>query len=155
MRTIELQLAQTPVYDSGSGVTLTIAGARLGDVTSDGDGDLASTLEDPSTQSLLILNILVENERDGTVGFYPDQGTLFVGTLQGDASVFLSGSFTGDDGALPSGASATEEVTFELPQPADEIASLGQARYVVAGPFDFDTSEPVGSDVDLTISWAP
>jgi hypothetical protein len=155
MRTIELRLTETPVYDSGSGVTLAIGKARLGDVKSDGADDLASSLEDPSTLCLLILTILVENKRDVAVGLYPDQGTAIVGPAHVDASVFLSGSFTGDDGAIPTGASPVEEVTFELPQPADEVASLGEARYTVAGPFDFDTSEPVGSDVDLTITWAP
>ncbi len=154
MRTTELQLSDPPVHDSGSGVTLTIGAARLGDLSSDVDIDRASTLEDQSSQSLLILTIIVENQRDAAVGLYPDQGTAVVGTTQVDASVFLSGSFTGEDAAIPGGAAPTEEVTFELPQPADEVVALGEARYTVAGPFDFDTSEPLGSDVDLTISWA-
>ncbi len=153
MRIIELQLSEPPVYDSGSEVTLTIGAARLGDLASDADIDRASTLEDPSSQSLLILTILVENQREAAMGLYPDQGTAVVGTAQVDASVFLSGSFTGEDAAIPGGAAPTEEVTFELPQSADEVAALGEARFTVAGPFDFDTSEPLGNDVDLAISW--
>jgi hypothetical protein len=155
MQTIELQLSDPlPVYDSGSGVTLTIGAARLGDLALEGADDVASALEDPSSQSLLILTILLVNQRDATIGLYPDQGTAVVGTAQVEASVFLSGSFTGEDATIPSGASPVEEVTFELPQSAAEVAALGEVRYTVAGPFDFDTSEPVGSDVDLTISWA-
>ena len=47
----------------------------------------------------------------------------------------------------------TEDVYFELPQSADDVADLGKARYAVSGPFDDETFETVGPDVDLTIVW--
>ena len=153
MRTIELQLSDPPVYDSGSGVTLTIGAARLGDVTSEGAEGVAEAMENSSNKALLVLTIIVENRRDAAVGLYPDQGTAVVGTVEAVASVFLSGSFSGDDAAIHSGAAPIEEVTFELPQSADEVAALGEARYLVSGPFDHKTNDALGSDVDLTISW--
>lgn len=155
-RTIELTVANPPMYDSGSGVTLTIDDARVGDLTSlpkDVAEEMAFGLEDPNSQSFLILTITVQNLSEAPVAFYPDQGTALVGSDQIDANFIFPESFTGATGAILDSASVTEDVYFELSQSADDVADLGKARYAVSGPFDDETFETVGPDVDLTIVW--
>jgi hypothetical protein len=156
-RTVELDVTGTPTYDSGSGVTLTIDDARLGDITSLAAEDLEElslSLEDPDSPSFLILTITVTNGGDVPIAFYPDQGTALVGSEQVTGNFFLSGSFTGGGGSILDGATVTEDVYFELSQLADEVAALGQARYTVSGPSDDETFESLGDDVDLTVEWS-
>lgn len=156
-RTIELDVTSPPVHDSGSGVTLTIDDARIGDLASlspDEMEDLSIALESENTRAFLILTITVVNGGEIPIGFYPDQGTALVGSEQVDANFLLSESFTGGGGTILDGASVTSDVYFELTQPADEAAGLGQARYTASGPFDDESFEPVGDDVDLTVEWS-
>lgn len=156
VRTIELEVADPPSYDSGSGVTLTIDDVRVGDLTSlppDMAGEIEFALEDPDSQSLLIFTITVNNQGDAPVSFFPDQGTALIGTEQVTANFLLSESFTGGGGTILDGASVTKDVYFELPQSADEVADLGEARFTADGPFDEESFESVGPDVDLTLSW--
>jgi hypothetical protein len=156
-RTIELDVTGTPTYDSGSGVTLTIDDARVGDITSlvaEDLEELSLSLENPDSPSFLILTITVTNGGDVPIGFYPDQGTALVGSEQVTANFFLSGSFTGGGGPILDGATVTEDVYFELSQLADDVAGLGQARYTVSGPSDNETFESLGDDVDLTVEWS-
>ena len=155
-RTIELAIANPPTYDSGSGITLTIDDARVGDLTSLPDDvaeEMAFGLDDPNSQSFLILTITVQNLSEAPVSFFPDQGTSLVGSEQVDANFFFSESFTGLGGAILDGASVTKDVYFELAESADDVAGLGQARYTVSGPFDDETFDSVDPDVDLTIGW--
>ena len=156
-RTIELDVTSPPVYDSGSGVTLTIDDARIGDLASLLPGemeDLSIALENENTRAFLILTITVVNGGEIPIGFFPDQGTALVGSEQVDANFLLSESFTGGGGTILNGASVTNDVYFELTQPADDAAGLGQARYTASGPFDDESIEPVGDDVDLTVEWS-
>ena len=156
VRTIELDLSEAQTYDSGSGVTLSIDDVRVGDLTSlppDMAEDMEPALEDPNNQSLLILTITVENQGDAPVGFFPDQGTALIGSEQVTANFFLSESFTGGSSTILDGASVTKDVYFELPQSADEVGDLGAARFTADGPFDDETFESVGSEVDITVTW--
>jgi hypothetical protein len=156
-RTIELDVTGTTTYDSGSGVTLSIDDARVGDITSLAAEDLEElslSRENPDSLSFLILTITVTNGGDVPIGFYPDQGTALVGSEQVTANFFLSASFTGGGGSILDGATVTEDVYFELSQLADEVAALGQARYTVSGPSDDETFESLGDDVDLTVEWS-
>jgi hypothetical protein len=156
-RTIELDVASPPIYDSRSGITLTIDDARIGDLASLSPADmeeLAIALENPNSQSFLILTITVENGGEIPIGFFPDQGTALIGSEQVDANFLLSESFTGGGGTILNGASVTNDVYFEVSQPADNVAALGQARYTVSGPFNDASFDSVGEDVDLTVEWS-
>lgn len=156
-RTIELVVASPPVYDSGSGVTLTIGDARVGDlnsVSAEALEELSIALENSNSQSLLILTITVVNSGDRPVGFFPDQATALVGSAQVGANFLLSESFTGGAGTILDGASITKDVYFELSQSADDVAGLGRARYTTSGPFDYESFESIGGDVDLIVEWS-
>lgn len=156
-KTIELDVANPPTYDSGSGIQLTIDDARVGDLTSlsaSEKEDLAIALDDPNSASLLILTITVTNGSAMPIAFFPDQGTALIGQNQVDANFFLSESFTGSGGTILDGATVTQDIYFELSQSAADVAALGQARYTVSAPFDDDTFEPLGEDVDITVNWS-
>lgn len=156
-RTIELDVSNRPSYDSGSGVTLTIDDARVGDITSLSADDLEEfsvALDNPDSRSLLVLTVTVTNAGDTPIAFYPDQGTALVGSEQAPANFLLSESFTGGGGSILDGATVTKDVYFELSQQADDVAALGQARYTASGPADEETFESLGDDVDLTVEWS-
>lgn len=155
-RTIELDLASPATYESGSGVTLTIDDVRVGDLTSlsaSEKEDLSIALEDPNSASLLILTITVTNGSTSPIAFFPDQGTALIGSDQVPANFFLSESFTGGGGAILDGATVTKDVYFELSQSADAVAGIGEARFTASAPFNDETFEPVGEDVDITVVW--
>ena len=156
-RTIELDVSDPPVYDNGAGVTLRINDVRVGDLTSVPDDiaeELSFGLDDLNSRAFLIMTITVRNDSTAPVGFFPDQGTALVGSRQVEANFWFSESFTGGSGTILDGASITEDVYFEVPDLADDVAALGQARFTVDGPFDPDSFESLGENVDLSVSWS-
>lgn len=156
VRTIEVEVQQPALYDSGAGVTLLIEDVRIGDLTTM-PADIAEQMEigldDPNSLSFLIMTITVENSSSAPIAFYPDQSTALVGSRQVNANFWFSDSFTSNDATILDGATVTGDVYFELLSSADEVAALGQARYTTSGPADPESFETLGGDVDITVVW--
>lgn len=127
----------------------TLAIENLGYLNRDDLGAEADDVLEADTQTVLALNMTVENTTDDTLAFYPDQSTLIVGNQQVEAHFFLSEQVGGDfiGNVVKDGV-----VMYETSLSKDEVEALGEVRYVVDGPHDEDF-ERVGDDVDVTLSW--
>jgi frataxin-like iron-binding protein CyaY len=137
---------ETQTIETG-GFVLTVE--NLGYLSRDDLGDDADEVLDDRTQTLLALDLTVENTTEDTLSIYPDQGTLVIGSEQTEAQFWLSDQVGGDFYGT-----VTKEgmVFFESSQDGDDIRDLGEVRYLVDGPHDEDLDR-TGDDVDATISW--
>lgn len=139
------------------GLTLEIVDVQVNDLAAAPDdvvADFEFALDDEGSQTLFGVQMKVINDTDMDVSWYPTQATLVVGGVSLEANLFLSDSLTSAQGEILAGTSAQADVFYEAPNAASEFVS-GEARLKGSAPYEAESFDTLGEDLDVTFAWQP
>lgn len=105
-------------------------------------------------ETVVALDMAVENARSGDITFHPDQSTLVLGSEQIESSLFDSPGDVGGD--LLAGTEHQGQIWWVSTQDVDDIAAMGTARLVFSAPHTSDFEDLVEDyEQSLTLKWDP
>jgi hypothetical protein len=143
---------ESPYTYETDGLTLEIDGIaftsreRLLEETPEAEEVIEETL-----QTFVALRMIAVNETGGDVDFFPDQGQIVLGDEQLDPDWLLSDSVGG--GPMRDGVRSEGTIIWGSSRSFDEAIALEELRFIASAPFDDESFEPIGDDVDIKVEW--
>lgn len=144
----------TGVKTSNRGVTMTITRLVIVDRTA-----YCATIDeyagacDPDIypgDTIIAMDMRVKNRSGRDISFFPDQAVLRLGNEQ------VRGQLVGPDqigGEMLAGTDSEGQAWWIAKQPVHRAWNTGQLRYTASAPFDADSFDHLGSEIDMTIDW--
>lgn len=157
---VALEVAGAPVvFEAAPGITLEILDAQINDVPNapaDVQSSVAMVFDDGPVTPVVGVQMRVTNDTDVDVEWYPDQGTLVLGGISLEPDLFfLSDNLIGQEGLL-AGTTSQGDIFYILPEGTDVAGiSTAEVRLKGSAPFDAESFESVGAELDVTFAWAP